>query len=179
MGRGRVIGRGSAESKLRGRGHVGAKLRGMCRGSAGKKFRSISRGIGKGSSNIGSKLRGMCNIGAGSSSQLTTHSSQLTAIFHFQIFSQDQIQAKRTAIKSEDDRLELENQLFQQFLKQNHEDENGAKKMLAAAHFEVRAKIRASFPESPEAQINFDDHIEVRWDINAIFSMYCLIWLKQ
>ena len=32
MGRGRVIGRGSAESKLRGRGHVGAKLRGMCRG---------------------------------------------------------------------------------------------------------------------------------------------------
>ena len=179
MGRGRVMGRDSAESKLRGRGHVGAKLRGMGRGSAGKKFRSISRGIGKGSSNIGAKLRGMCNIGAGSSSQLTSHSSQLTAIFHFQIFSQDQIQAKRTAIKSEDDRLELENQLFQQFLKQNHEDENGAKKMLAAAHFEVRAKIRASFPDSPEAQINFDDHIEVRWDINAIFSIYCLIWLKQ
>ena len=112
-------------------------------------------------------------------SRLTAHGSWQFKFSNFQIFSQDQIQAKRTAIKSEDDRLELENQLFQQFLKQNHEDEHGAKKMLAAAQFEVRAKIRASFPDSPEAQINFDDHIEVRWDINAIFSMYCLIWLKQ
>ena len=37
MGRGRVIGRGSAESRLRGmgRGSVGAWLKGMGRGSAG------------------------------------------------------------------------------------------------------------------------------------------------
>ena len=88
MGRGRVMGRGSAESKLRGRGHVGAKLRGMGRGSAAKKFRGIGRDIGKGSINIGAELRGMCNTGAGSSSQLTTHGSRLTAHgnSNFQIF---------------------------------------------------------------------------------------------
>ena len=43
MGRGRVMGRGSAESRLRGmgRGSVGAWLRGMGRGSAGEEFRGM------------------------------------------------------------------------------------------------------------------------------------------
>ena len=43
MGRGRVMGRGSAESRLRGmgRGSVGAWLRGMGGGSAGEEFRGM------------------------------------------------------------------------------------------------------------------------------------------
>ena len=43
MGRGRVMGRGSAESRLRGMGRVsvGAWLRGMGRGRAGKEFRGM------------------------------------------------------------------------------------------------------------------------------------------
>ena len=46
MGRGRVKGRGSAESRLRGmgRGSVGAWLRGTGRGSAGERLRDLGRG---------------------------------------------------------------------------------------------------------------------------------------
>ena len=45
-GRGRDMGRGSAESRLRGmsRGSVGAWLRGMGRGSAGEEFRGMGSG---------------------------------------------------------------------------------------------------------------------------------------
>ena len=48
MGRGRVMGRGSAESKLRGmgRGSVGAWLRGMGRGSAGEEFMGMGSRVG-------------------------------------------------------------------------------------------------------------------------------------
>ena len=73
MGRGRVKGRGSAESRLRGmgRGSVGAWLRGTGRGSAGEEFRGMGRGLVgarlrvRGSSSVGARLRGMAVQGQG------------------------------------------------------------------------------------------------------------------
>ena len=58
---GRVMGRGSAESRLRGMG----------RGSAGEEFRSMGRGLVgarlrvRGNSSVGARLRGMAVQGQG------------------------------------------------------------------------------------------------------------------